>query len=49
MRKVITENSLATEIISELKRTIRDYKITVVILSVYIITFAIALTMSLAK
>ena len=49
MRKVITENSLATEIISELKRTIRDYKITVAILSVYIITFAIALTMSLAK
>lgn len=47
MRKVITENSLATEIISELKRTIRTYKLTVVILSVYIMTFAIALTLSL--
>ena len=46
MRKVITENSLATEIISELKGTIRDYKITVVILSVFMIAFAIALTMS---
>ena len=47
MRKVITEKSLATEIISELKRTIRTYKLTVVILSVYIMTFAIALTLSL--
>ena len=46
MRKVITENSLATEIISELKRTIRTYKLTVIILSVYILTFAIALTLS---
>ena len=47
MRKVITENSLATEIISELKRTIRTYKLTVVILSVYIMTFSIALTLAL--
>ena len=46
MRKVITENSLATEIISELKRTIRTYKLTVVILSIYIITFAIAITLA---
>ena len=46
MRKVITENNLATEIISELKKTIRDYKITVVILSVFVMAFAIALTMS---
>lgn len=49
MRKVITENSLATEIINELKRTIREYKLTVGILSIFIITFAIALIMALFK
>ena len=49
MRKVITENSLATEIISELKRTIREYKLTVGILSIFVITFIIALIMSLVK
>lgn len=47
MRKVMTENNLATKIISELKRTIKSYKIVLSVLSVFIITsyigFAIAL------
>lgn len=51
MRKVMTEDNLATGIISKLKRTIRTYKFTVVILGVFTITsyigFAIALTILL--
>lgn len=47
MRKVITENNLATEIISELKGTIRTYKLTVFILSVFVMAFSIALTLLL--
>lgn len=48
MRRIMTEDNLATEIISELKRTIKAYKLVLGILSVFTITsyigFAIALT-----